>query len=60
MTHSGLNNVGLADAWVISFICRYVMSCGGLNMLGPREMALLGGVALLEEVCRCVGGLWGF
>ena len=25
--------------------------CGGLNMLGPQEVALLGGVALLEEVC---------
>jgi hypothetical protein len=22
-------------------------------MLGPQEMALLGGVALLEEVCHC-------
>ena len=35
---------------------------GGLNMLGPREMALLGGVALLEEVwpywkrCGLIGG----
>ena len=32
-------------------------------MLGPWEVALLGGVAVLggvalsEEVCRCVGGL---
>jgi hypothetical protein len=34
-------------------------SCGGLNMLGPWEMALLGGVALLEEVCHCIGSLWG-
>ena len=25
---------------------------GGLNMLGPWEVALLGGVALLEEVCH--------
>jgi hypothetical protein len=23
-------------------------SCGGLNMLGPWEVAILGGVALLE------------
>jgi hypothetical protein len=30
---------------------------GGLNMLGPWEVALLGGVALLEEVCHCGGGL---
>ena len=27
--------------------------CGGLNMLGPWEVALLGGVTLLDEV------LWG-
>jgi hypothetical protein len=30
--------------------------CGGLNTLGPREVALLGGVALLEEVHHCGGG----
>lgn len=30
--------------------------CGGLNMLGQWEVAPLGGVALLEEVGRCVGG----
>jgi hypothetical protein len=28
-------------------------NCGGLNMLGPWEVALLGGVALLEEVLLC-------
>ena len=30
-------------------------------MLGPWEMALLGGVALLEGVCHCgcvLGGIW--
>ena len=26
--------------------------CGGLNKLGPWEVALLGGVALLKEVCH--------
>ena len=31
-------------------------NCGDLNMLGPG-VALLGGVALLEEVCHCGGGL---
>ena len=37
--------------------------CGGLNMLGPgsgtvRKFNLFGvGVALLEEVCLCGGGL---
>jgi hypothetical protein len=31
--------------------------CGDLNMLGPREMALLGGVALLEDMCHCGVGL---
>jgi hypothetical protein len=25
-------------------------------MFGPWEVALLGGVALLEEVCNCGGG----
>ena len=29
----------------------------GLNMLGPWEVALLGGMAVLEEVCHCVGEL---
>ena len=33
-------------------------ACGGLNMFGPWEVALLGGVALLEEMWYCVGGLW--
>jgi hypothetical protein len=33
--------------------------CSGLNMIGPWEAALLGGVALLEEVIPCWGGLWG-
>jgi hypothetical protein len=31
--------------------------CGGLNMLGPWEVTLLGSVALLEEVSHRVGGL---
>lgn len=31
--------------------------CGGLNMLGPWDVALFRGVALLEQVCHCVGGL---
>ena len=34
-----------------------IYQCGGLNMLGPWEVTLLGDVALLEEVCHCVGGL---
>ena len=33
--------------------------CGSLNMLGAWVVALLGGVALLEEVCHRGGGLWG-
>jgi hypothetical protein len=32
---------------------------GGLNMPDPWEVALLGGVALLEEVSLCELGLWG-
>ena len=41
----------------------WVDICGGLNMLGPgsgtiRLYGLVGvGVALLEEVCHCGGGL---
>lgn len=31
-------------------------TCGGLNMFGPWEVALLGGETLLEEVCHC--GVW--
>lgn len=38
--------------------------CGGLKMLGPREVALLGGVALLGEVSLVRGSAslwsWGF
>ena len=30
---------------------------GGLSMLGPQEVMLLGGVAFVEEVCHCGGGL---
>ena len=33
--------------------------CGGLNMLGPHWMVLLGGMALLEEVCHCGVGFGG-
>ena len=32
-------------------------NCVGLNMLGPWEVALLGDVALLEEVHHCGGGV---
>jgi hypothetical protein len=28
------------------------VECGGLNMVGAWEVALLGGVALLEKVCH--------
>jgi hypothetical protein len=39
-----------------------MVTCGGLNMLGPWEVALLGlvkvGVAL-KEVCHCVSLHWG-
>ena len=33
------------------------VDCDGLNMLGPWEVALLGGVALLEEGHHYGGGL---
>jgi hypothetical protein len=29
------------------------MGCGGLNMLGPQRVALLGGMALLEGLWPC-------
>ena len=32
------------------------MVCGGWKMLGPWEVSLLGGVALLEKACHCGGG----
>ena len=35
----------------------FIIPCDGLNMLGPWEVALLGGVTLLEEVRHWVGGL---
>jgi hypothetical protein len=35
------------------FILQFVMVCIGL----AREVALLGGVTLLEEMCHCGGGL---
>ena len=33
---------------------------GGLNMLVPYVMTLLGGMAFLEEVCHCGSGLWEY
>jgi hypothetical protein len=39
------------------FLCGSdIVHCGCLNMLGPWEVALLGGVALLKEVCHCGDG----
>ena len=37
----------------------WMEECGGLNMLGSLEVALLGDLGLLEEVCYCLVGLWG-
>ena len=34
--------------------------CDDVFRLGPWVVALLGGVALMEEVCHCGNGLWGF
>jgi hypothetical protein len=33
------------------------VECSGLSMVGPWEVVLLGGVALLGEVHHCGGGL---
>jgi hypothetical protein len=44
-------------------VVKKLSNCGGLNMLGPWEMALLRGlvveegVALLKEVHHCESGL---
>lgn len=45
------NNHGIIISIVIIIIC------GDLNMLDSWEVAVLGGVALLEETCHCVDGL---
>jgi hypothetical protein len=38
--------------------CVFVLYlCGGLNMLGPQGMKLLGGMVLLEKVCHSGGRL---
>ena len=34
-----------------------IFACGGFEYAWSVGVALLGGVALLEEVCHCVGGL---
>jgi hypothetical protein len=43
------------SGWQVQLFClpfprRHESQCGGLSMLGPWEVALLGGVALSEEV----------
>jgi hypothetical protein len=53
--HGGLNMLGPGTGTI--------RRCGGLNMLGPGSGSisrcdLVGvGMALLEKVCHCVGGL---
>jgi hypothetical protein len=39
------------------FFFFFVLFCVFFFLLGPEGMALLGGVALLEEVCHCGGGI---
>ena len=58
-------HVGSEDpTWVVRLggKCHLLMNillalCDSLNRLDLQGVALLGGVALLDEVCRCVGGL---
>jgi hypothetical protein len=51
------NNVGATDrAWPLVHAKPILYYCGGVKMFGPWEVAPLGSVALLEEVCRCGGG----
>jgi hypothetical protein len=51
-----------AEAWGNTkrvFCDCWVWDCGDLNMLGPWEVTLLGGVALLEEGYHCgLEGSW--
>jgi hypothetical protein len=44
------------DYTVVACALKHLRCCGGLNMLGPWEVALLGGGALLEKVCHYGGG----
>jgi len=57
----GLQHPATRGCHAVSFsmsLCDFLlMHCGGLNMLGPWEVPLVGGVALLEKVCHCVGQL---
>ena len=41
----------------IKFYQKALVFCGGLKENVPKGVALLGGMALLEEVCHCGGGL---
>jgi hypothetical protein len=45
----------LPSLWFIYLF--FETGCGDLNMLGPWEVALLEGMALLEEVCHFGDGL---
>jgi hypothetical protein len=53
VSYKGWTLEGQTQLWFYSGFVGY----GGSNILGPWEVAFLGGVALLEEVCHCVGGL---
>ena len=38
----------------------FIWHCGGLNIFGPWNVALLGGVALLERKCLIIGESFEF
>jgi hypothetical protein len=50
---SFLNSWDYWHTYCTILTCTYVPGCGTFNMLGPWEVALLGGVALLEEAWPC-------
>ena len=47
----------LLDVISLLSTIKNLLPCGGLNMLEPSEVTLLGGVTLLEEMLHCRGGL---
>jgi hypothetical protein len=55
--HSKLSKKKNTDCVVQVLKGSQSVECGGLNVLGPSEVLLLGGMSLLKEVCYCVGRL---
>lgn len=56
-TSGPLHLAFLSGLWDGSKSSNIFTCCGDLNMLGSWEVLLLGGIALSEEACHCVGRL---